>query len=94
LFFFSFLYRFGKRSGSATSYSNHPSFVALVDHDSIPSFSSESDMLNENIPNGILFPYPYWTSNFIYLFLANDQRIDVDNIYTFGYSDQKRRRRR
>ncbi len=57
MLFFSFLYRFGKRSDSATSYSNHPSFVALVDHDSIPSFSSESDMdhmLNENIPNGIL----------------------------------------
>jgi hypothetical protein len=46
------LYRFGKRFDSSASYSKYPSFVGIVKHDSIPSFSSKYDM-NENIPNGI-----------------------------------------
>ncbi|CAF1300967.1 unnamed protein product [Adineta steineri] len=68
--------RFGKRSDLSSTYSKHPLYI---DHDSIPSVSSENYMnymLNENARN------------------ANDQPINVDNIYTFGYSDQRRRRRR
>jgi len=46
--------RFGKRSDSSAIYSKYPSFLEIVKHNSIPSFSSEYDM-NENIPNANRF---------------------------------------
>ncbi|CAF2518089.1 unnamed protein product [Rotaria sp. Silwood2] len=71
--------RFGKRFNSASSYTKHSSFIPIVDQDSIGLLSSVYNM-DHMLPKNI--------PN------INDQQINLDSFYAFGYPDQRRRRRR
>lgn len=71
--------RFGKRFDPVPSYTKHSSFVPIIDQDSIGLLSSVYNM-DHMLPK--------------HMPNANDQRINVDSFYAFGYPDQRRRRRR